>query len=81
MNDKVKALQEIKALGTTHIWYTGIIEHATTTDYSTFGIPVDSPDVVKGRKIKRKQVILVQKKRNGSGRRGRKEAKVKVMGE
>ncbi len=44
-----KALQEIKALGTTHIWYTGIIEHATTTDYSTFGIPVDSPDVVKGK--------------------------------
>ena len=28
-----KALGEIKKLGATHIWYTGIIEHATQTDY------------------------------------------------
>ncbi len=44
-----KALKEIKKLGATHIWYTGIIEHATQTDYSAFGIPADHPAMVKGR--------------------------------
>ena len=44
-----KALQEIKDLGVTHIWYTGILHHATITDYSEFGLPSDDPDVVKGR--------------------------------
>jgi len=44
-----KALQEIRALGVTHIWYTGIPHHATVTDYSSFGITPDDPDVVKGR--------------------------------
>ena len=43
-----KALREIKALGATHVWYTGIIEHATKTDYSAFGIRRDNPCVVKG---------------------------------
>ena len=43
-----KALEQIRALGCTHIWYTGIIEHASKTDYSAFGIPADNPDVVKG---------------------------------
>ncbi|WP_295648517.1 alpha-amylase family glycosyl hydrolase [uncultured Mucilaginibacter sp.] len=47
INDK--ALQELKAMGFTHIWYTGIVEHATMTDYSQFGIKPDDPDVVKGR--------------------------------
>ncbi len=44
-----KALKEIKALGVTHIWYTGIIEHATQTDYSVYGIRKDHPAVVKGK--------------------------------
>ncbi|BBN81260.1 O-glycosyl hydrolase family 13 [Pseudoalteromonas sp. A25] len=44
-----KALQEIKALGTTHIWYTGVLHHALVTDHSKFGIAADDPDVVKGR--------------------------------
>lgn len=44
-----KALNEIRGLGVTHLWLTGIIEHATQTDYSAFGITPDSPDVVKGR--------------------------------
>ncbi len=44
-----KALQEIKKLGTSHIWYTGIIEHATMTGYTALGIPPDNPLVVKGR--------------------------------
>ncbi|MES2731184.1 MAG: alpha-amylase family protein [Bacteroidota bacterium] len=43
------ALQELKKMGITHVWYTGIIEHATMTDYSAFGILSDDPDVVKGR--------------------------------
>ncbi len=44
-----KALGEIKHLGATHIWYTGIIEHATQTDYSHYGIRPDHPAVVKGK--------------------------------
>ncbi len=43
------ALTAIKDMGFTHIWYTGIIEHATMTDYSADGIKPDDPDVVKGR--------------------------------
>ncbi|KAA6329647.1 Alpha-amylase 2 [termite gut metagenome] len=45
----VKALTEIKKLGVTHIWYTGIIEHATQTDYTAYGIPLDHPAIVKGK--------------------------------
>jgi glycosidase len=44
-----KALQEIRKMGFTHVWFTGIIEHATMTDYSQFGIKPDDPDIVKGR--------------------------------
>lgn len=44
-----KALQEIKALGVTHIWYTGVLHHATITNYTAYGISNDDPDVVKGR--------------------------------
>ena len=44
-----KALKEIKDLGVTHIWYTGVPHHATITDYSDYGISNDDPDVVKGR--------------------------------
>ncbi len=44
-----KALEEIQGLGATHIWFTGIIEHATQTDYSAYGIAQDHPDVVKGK--------------------------------
>ena len=43
-----KALKAIKELGVTHVWYTGVIEHALQTDYSSQGIPLDDPDVVKG---------------------------------
>ncbi|MBP5769944.1 MAG: alpha-amylase [Bacteroidaceae bacterium] len=44
-----KALEEIRRLGATHIWYTGIIEHATQTDYSSFGIARDHHAIVKGK--------------------------------
>jgi len=47
INDK--ALQQIKEMGFTHVWFTGVIEHATMTDYPAFGITPDDPDVVKGR--------------------------------
>jgi len=43
------ALQDIKSLGTTHIWYTGVPHHALINDYSNIGISNDDPDVVKGR--------------------------------
>ena len=43
------ALESIKTLGATHIWYTGVLEHATMTDYSAQGITPDDPAVVKGR--------------------------------
>ncbi|GGD14501.1 O-glycosyl hydrolase family 13 [Hyunsoonleella pacifica] len=44
-----KALQEIKDLGVTHIWYTGVPHHAVINDYTKYGITNDDPDVVKGR--------------------------------
>ena len=44
-----KALNEIRTLGATHIWYTGIIEHATQTNYTRYGIKPDHPAVVKGK--------------------------------
>ena len=44
-----KALQEIKNLGVTHIWYTGVPHHAVINDYTKFDISNDDPDVVKGR--------------------------------
>lgn len=44
-----KALGEIKKLGVTHIWYTGIIEHATQTDYRRYNIRPDHPAIVKGK--------------------------------
>jgi glycosidase len=42
------ALASIKNFGITHVWYTGIIEHATLTDYSEYGIGTDHPLIVKG---------------------------------
>ena len=44
-----KALQEIKKLGVTHIWFTGVPHHDVIRDYTKYGISNDDPDVVKGR--------------------------------
>ncbi|MEO0037983.1 MAG: Neopullulanase 2 [Bacteroidota bacterium] len=44
-----KALTEIKNLGVTHIWYTGVPHHALVNDYIKYGISNDDPEVVKGR--------------------------------
>lgn len=45
-NDEM--LLSIKDLGCKHIWFTGIIEHATKTDYTKYGIYKDNNQVVKG---------------------------------
>ena len=42
-------LKHIREMGVSHIWYTGVIRHATMTDYSAYGIPRQHPAVVKGR--------------------------------
>ena len=44
-----EAFAAIKKLGTTHVWYTGVIEHATQTDYSEQGIRPDHKATVKGK--------------------------------
>lgn len=44
-----KALDELRALGITHVWYTGVPHHAMVRDYTAYGISNDDPDVVKGR--------------------------------
>lgn len=43
-----KALRSIKELGVNCIWLTGVIEHATKSDFSKYGIIPDNPNVVKG---------------------------------
>ena len=43
------ALKALKKTGVSHIWYTGVIRHATQTDYSRYGIPAQHPAVVKGK--------------------------------
>ena len=51
MNDYTPSVlkQWREQLGITHVWYTGILRHATMTDYSAYGIPRQHPAVVKGR--------------------------------
>ncbi len=44
-----KTLKAIKQMGVSHIWYTGVIRHASQTDFSKFGIPTQHPSVVKGK--------------------------------
>lgn len=41
-----KDLIALRRQGYTHIWFTGLLEHATKTTYSN--MPTDHPDVVKG---------------------------------
>lgn len=50
LNDiTLQQLQRISDYGFTHVWFTGLLEHATQTDYSAFGIAKDHPSVVKGK--------------------------------
>lgn len=47
MNDiTVPVLKKLKDLGATHVWFTGVIRHATKTKYK--GIPDCNPYIVKG---------------------------------
>lgn len=49
MNDFDDAtLRRIKRLGATHVWFTGVVRHASQTDHTAHGIPSQHPDVVKG---------------------------------
>ncbi len=43
------ALTKLKELGASHVWYTGVLRHATMTAYPQAGLPADDADVVKGR--------------------------------
>ncbi|WP_458008547.1 alpha-amylase family glycosyl hydrolase [Flavobacterium sp. PL002] len=43
------ALHEIKDLGVSYIWYTGVPHHALVGDYTAIGVSNDDPDIVKGR--------------------------------
>lgn len=43
-----RVLRDIRSLGTTHVWYTGVIEHAHDADYTAYGIPRHNPHVIKG---------------------------------
>lgn len=42
-------LGAIRDLGATHVWYTGIIEHAHDVDYTSYGISRQNPHIVKGK--------------------------------
>ena len=41
-------LDNIKSMGVTHIWFTGLIAHASCTSYKSFGIPESHRETVKG---------------------------------
>ena len=41
-------LKSIQQKGVSHIWFTGVIRHATKTDYTAHGIPANHPAIVKG---------------------------------
>ena len=43
------ALEEIKKLGVSHIWYTGVPHHGVIGDFPEIGVSADDPDVFKGR--------------------------------
>lgn len=43
------AIEELKNMGFTHLWLTGILQQATATDHSAAGEPPDDPDLLKGR--------------------------------
>lgn len=42
-------LCKLKESGYTHVWYIGILAHASTTDYTAYGIPAEFPEIIKGK--------------------------------
>lgn len=47
-NLTTSVLKSIQQKGVSHIWFTGVIRHATKTDYTAHGIPANHPAIVKG---------------------------------
>ena len=47
-NLTTSVLKSIQQKGVSHIWFTGVIRHATKTNYSAYGLPVNHPAIVKG---------------------------------
>lgn len=45
----VSALGSIRRLGCNYVWYTGLIQQASATDYSAYGVPKQNPQVLKGK--------------------------------
>lgn len=43
-----RILDEIKKMGVTHVWYTGVLEHSHCPDYTAYGIPRHNRHVIKG---------------------------------
>ncbi len=43
-----RTLEQFREQGISHIWYTGVLDHATQTDYSEFGKPASASATVKG---------------------------------
>lgn len=44
-----EALKAIQDLGCSHIWYTGVIDHASCESYPEANIEADPPEIIKGR--------------------------------
>lgn len=44
-----RVLRRIHDMGVTHVWFTGVVRHATQTDYTASGIPAQHAEIVKGR--------------------------------
>ena len=50
LNDiNLTILKQLRQMGVTHVWYTGVLEHAHTPDYSAYGIPRHNPHIIKGK--------------------------------
>mgnify|MGYP000226217350 CR=1 FL=1 len=41
-------LEQFREDGFTHLWLTGVLQQATSTDYADIGQPADDPDLLKG---------------------------------
>ena len=50
--------KKIKDNGYTHVWYIGILAHASTTDYSVYGIPKEFPEI-KGKQVLHTQFAII----------------------
>ena len=48
-NITTTVLRSLKRLGVTHVWYTGVIEHAHDVDYTKYGIARHNKYVIKGK--------------------------------